>query len=400
MLRLIEVRATLADLEYRSGRRDQAAHDLLNLIPVAHRLSVVADCTLNCRTQEAEIENQLTYELLSFNPSQAVEHAVRGIALLRNLVAKYPAESTLKDQLGSLMAGAGGAYRSLGELEKAGDYYRQSIEAREALMRIDPNDSALRRNLLIVYGNYSQLLGIPWSPNLGRPEEARECAAKGVALAREMVAADPNDATAKHDLGMILGRFGMIDPDPDGVAQSLRSLDEARSLIELIASANAKSPETANQLAMIMETQGLRQEALGRLDEAAANYHQGMALLRPFFDLKNSTATVESISLEKRLAELDAAKGDSVVALKLSEEALSQTKTYVGDAPLSDAHLAALASAWSSLAKVQAKLNRGDQARESAATASKLWQSIKQAGILTAHRPELADVRSILAGSN
>jgi hypothetical protein len=58
-----------------------------------------------------------------------------------------------------------------------------------------------------------------------------------------------------------------------------------------------------------------------------------------------------------------------------------------------------LASAWSSLAKVQDKVSRGDQAKESATTASKLWESIKQSGILTAHRPELADVRRILAGS-
>jgi len=400
MLRLIEVRGTLADLRYRSGRRDQAAQELLELIPVAHRLSLVADCTLNCRTQEAELENQLTYQLLSFKPSQALEHAVRGIAIQRDLIAKYPNESILKGELGSLMAGAGGADRSLGELEKAGDYYRQSIEAREALMRVDPNDSALRRNLLIVYGNYSTLLGIPWSPNLNRPQEAREYAAKGVALAREMVAIDPDDATARHDLGMILSRLGMIDPGPDGAAQSLQSLDEARSLIEPIAAANTKSAETANQLAGIIETQGLRQKALGRYDQAAQDYRQGMALLQPFFELKNGTVTTQYLSLKMNLADLYASTGDPADALKLSEEALSQTKTFVGPAPLTDLHLANLASAWSNLAKVQDKVNRGDQARESAATASKLWESIQQPGILTAHRPAIADVRRILARTN
>ena len=65
----------------------------------------------------------------------------------------------------------------------------------------------LRRNLLIVYGNYTMMLGVPASPNLGRPDEARIYAAKAVALARATVAADASDVTGRRDLAMILGRL-------------------------------------------------------------------------------------------------------------------------------------------------------------------------------------------------
>ncbi len=190
-------------------------------------------------------------ELLNFDPTKALEHANRGIALDRELIAAHPTEPSLKQALGSLTAAAAGAYRGLGELEKSADAYRESINAREELMRVDPNDSALRRNLLIAYGNYSMLLGVPWSPNLGRTEEARVNAAKGVELARQMVAADPNNATARHDLGMILSRLGMIDPGPNGAGESLKSLEEARSLIDPILAANPQNAETANQVAAI-----------------------------------------------------------------------------------------------------------------------------------------------------
>jgi hypothetical protein len=59
--------------------------------------------------------------------------------------------------------------------------------------------------------------------NLGRPAEARRYAAKAVELAREMVRADPKDGTALHDLGVSLGRLGMIDPAPGNDASALRT---------------------------------------------------------------------------------------------------------------------------------------------------------------------------------
>ena len=396
MLRLIEVRATLADLRYRSGRREQAVQQYLDLIPVAHRLSLVPDCPLECQTQESVIENDLTYELLSFDPPKALEHANRGIALQRELLAKHPGEPSLKQALGSLTAAAAGAYRGLGELEKSGEYYRQSIKDREELISVDTNDLALQRNLLIVYGNYATLLGVPWSPNLGKPDEARAVAAKGVALAREMVTDDPNNATARHDLGMILSRMGMIDPGTGGAADSLKNLDEARALIEPILNANPKSADTANQLAIVAEYQGHRQQALGQNAAAAASYRHALAILQPFFDAKNGVAAVEYTINQMSLADLYASTGDADNALKLSREALAETEQYIAPTPKTDLHLANLATAWSNLATVQDKLKRPDEARQSAETAKKLWDSIKQPGILSAHLEAVHDVQAIL----
>jgi hypothetical protein len=79
----------------------------------------------------------------------------------------------------------------MGELEKAGEYYRMSIEAREALLQSDPGNPIIRRNLLV---------------------------------------AAPGAAT-----------------------DSLATLEEARKLIEPIAGLNTGSAETANQIASITE---------------------------------------------------------------------------------------------------------------------------------------------------
>ena len=118
----------------------------------------------------------------------------------------------------------------------------------------------MRRGLIVTYGNYATLLGIPWSPNLDRPEEARIYAAKAVAVARDEVAADSKNATARLDLAMSLGRLGMIDPPPGQVPASIAELQEARNLMEPLAAANPKSSSMAINLAQVMEYEAIRLE--------------------------------------------------------------------------------------------------------------------------------------------
>jgi tetratricopeptide (TPR) repeat protein len=395
MLRLIEVRGGLADLLYRDGHREQAVKAYSDLLPVAHRLALVKVCPMVCQTQEPTIENTIAYELLSIDPARALEHANRGIAEMQELMVLHPNDATLEGGLGSLTAAGAGAYRAMGELEKSGAYYVESIKARENLLQADPNNAALRRNLLIAYGNYATLLGVPWSPNLGRPEQAREVAGKGIALARELVAADPDNMTARRDLGMSLGRLGMIDPGPDGAARSLGELQEAESLIEPIARANPKAPEATNQVALILEYEGKRQEELGRRGEALATYRRSLAMLQPYAGLPNDPVTAQCIADEEDIALLQAASGDAAAAIDMAHKAVAQAETLNQQEPRGDGLTAVLARAWSILAATQSKANRMEEARESAAKAIELWDSIKRPGVLTPHRQVIADVRAI-----
>jgi hypothetical protein len=57
MLRLIEIRSSLARLTYRSGREREAIQYYLHLLPVAHRLASLKNCSLVCKTQEPILEN-------------------------------------------------------------------------------------------------------------------------------------------------------------------------------------------------------------------------------------------------------------------------------------------------------------------------------------------------------
>src|SRR5690242_19804674 len=157
-----------------------------------------------------------------------------------------------------------------GELERAADLYRQSIELREQLLAADANNIGIQRSLVVSYGNYGGVLGIPWLPNLGRVEEARAMCNKAVAIARRLRNADPQDATARIDLGVSLSHLGSIDPGSDGAAASLAALREAIELLGPAYKSNPTSSSIAGHISLAREYAGHRLQELGRIAEAEA----------------------------------------------------------------------------------------------------------------------------------
>lgn len=327
--------------------------------------------------------------------SEALTHADSGIALTRDLLLEYPADQMLKQRLGSLMAGGAAAYRNLGELTHAASYYADSIQIREELLRDDPHNSGTQRNLMIAYGNYATMLGIPRFANLDQPDEARIYAGKAVAIAREMVAADANDVTARRDLGMCLGRLGMIDPAANGDSQSLASLEEAISLIEPIARANPKSSEIAGQVAMIAEYEGTRQQALARNADALTSYRKSMSILQPFVDVHNGTVTAEYVTDEENIAVLEASLGHNAKALEEANQAIGHAQGAGDHNMHTDSQTAVLGKAWAMMAITQSKLGMVQDARESASDAMRFWSTVTRKGMLLTYRKLMAETQLI-----
>jgi len=398
MLRWIEVESSLADLMSRGDRGNEAIRIYTDLLPIAHRVSLTPDVPLSVEMQEEAIENALVYQLLPTNAPLALEHAAHGIALGHALLARHPGDKTLTHGLGAITAAAGGAYKNLGELDKAADCYRQSIEMREQLRHDDPNNVDVRRGLVVTYGSYATLLDVPWSPNLGRADEARIAAAKAVAIARDEVAADAKNATARLDLAMSLGRLGMIDPAPGQSTASVAALEESHELMEPIVASNPKSSSLALNLSQVMEFEAIRLEESSHPTEAAEMYRKAIALLEPFATSLESPVMSEYLALHEDLALLAASTGDGETASRLAHKALDAFEKINAVQPPSEYHVTLVANAWATLALTQAKAGSKDLARQSAEKAMQLWNSIHKTGLLTIYRKPMADTRTLLAG--
>jgi tetratricopeptide (TPR) repeat protein len=316
------------------------------------------------------------------------------MALMQNLMIRFPREKELKQEFGVGLAAAAAAIVVSGELDRAAEFYRQSIQLREELLAGDPNNVGLQQNLIVVYGNYAGLLGVPWSPNLGRAAEARTAAGKAVAIARAMVGADPQDATARFNLSMSLSRLGAIDPEPGAAAESLAILQEAISLMEPLAEANSKSANIAIALANAREYAGHRLEALHRNAEAAEQYMASFAAAETFLPSGSASAAVQAIAGQEALALLYASQGDRARAIELARRAMSNAERHAAGQP-SDTSAGHLARSYFVLASVHAKFSEWTDARRVANQAMDLWRPIRNPGVLALHRHAIADASAL-----
>jgi tetratricopeptide (TPR) repeat protein/predicted Ser/Thr protein kinase len=396
MLRWISVEAGLADLVYRAGRREEAAKALLRLLPIAHRLGVLRPSDLASARQEALLQWRLADVLHYQDAEQGLEHANREIALLHGLIARFPGDASLKQELGVGLGMAAGTLMRMGELERAAELYSQSIQLREQLRIADPNNVALQRGLLVTYGNYAGILGVPFFPNLGQLEEARAACIKSLTLARQLAGADPQDVTARIDVAASLTRLGSIDPKPGAASESLAQLQEAIDLLEPVMKTNQKSSNVAGKLALAREYAGYRLENLGRPREAEEQYRQSLAETEPFADSGDASMIVQAIADEEALAQLFASQDDRTAALDFAGRALALAQKYSASPPTDDNRLGHMGRAYFVLASVQSKFNDSDSARETAQKAAATWRTIHNRSVLTLHHKAVEDTGTLV----
>jgi tetratricopeptide (TPR) repeat protein len=394
MLRWIEIENAQADLIYRSGRREAAAAAHAKLLPIAIRLGQLRPGDVDSAKQEVLLHWRLAVTTHYFDQAAALDHANRQMALMRDLIVRFPHETNLKQEFGEGLATAAGTMVFSGELERAAESYRQSSQLREDLAASDPNNVSIQQGLIVTYGNYATLLGVPWSPNLGRFAEARAAAGKAVAIARRMVAADPQDATARFNLSMILSRLGAIDPEPGGEAESLAILKEAIGLLEPVAKANPKSANIGVQLATLREYAGHRLEALDRNAEAVAEYQGSLAVLEPFLSTGNASVAVQAIADHEALAQLYASLGDRAWSMEFARRAVSGSERHAATQP-SETNAGHLAHSYFVLASVHAKFGDAAEARRVAKQAMELWRPIRNPGVLGMHRKEMEEASAL-----
>jgi len=280
-----------------------------------------------------------------------------------------------------------------GDLQKAAEYFERSIRIREQFLEVEPHNALVQRNLLVAYGNYATILGIPWSANMGRYTEARSYCEKSVAIARELAGADQQDMTARFDLGVSLGRLGMVEPepvkpDPNQVAESLKSLEEALRILDPISRANPNSSNMTLQVAMVREYVGFRLHSLGQPAAAAESFRQSLADLELMIGANPGQAIGirEALIDEERMAEIYAAQGDRAAALTRANHAVDRAEKYSRSSPGNAVPSGYLGDAYFELASVERTLGDWDRAADAAGRALALWRTIDDPGVISVHR--------------
>ena len=389
MVRWLEVESGLAELQYRHFDRKLGIERFLGLIPIAHRLAGLLPSDPQAVKQEAAIHGRLVIALESTDSAAALYHGNQEVAIMTALTSRFPENRDLKQELGSALAAVGSSLKESGDLAHAVEDYQRSIELREQLLVGEPHSSLLQRNLLVAYGNYATVLGIPWSANLGRFAEARQFGQKSVALARELSAADPQDKTARYDLAISLARLGMVEPAPDNLQDSLKSLQASLAILDPIGKANPNSSSITIQIAMTREYAGYRLRSLGHPAAAAEQFQLALTELESMMSANPGppVGVPQAILAEDGLAWVYASMGDRDAALRQAHHAVDRAEKYLASNPNRATSVGHLGKAYFELASIERTLGDWGGAADAAVHAASAFDTVKDAGVLAVHMP-------------
>ena len=223
---------------------------------------------------------------------------------------------------------------------------------------------------------------------MNRPAEARRYCEKSVDIARELSGADPLNQTARYDLGISFGQLGMVEPDGDHVADSLKSLEEALEILDPMIRANPGLRTIVLKVDLVREYAGRRLQRLGRLSAAADSFRQALAELDVMMNANPGQLSTIPIVLgnEEGLAEIYAEQGDRDAALTWAGKAVDGAEKLSSQFPGRAGALGHLGEAYFELAWVERMLNDWDGASAQAERSASLWRSIDDKGVLSIHR--------------
>lgn len=202
----------------------------------------------------------------------AIAQASKAVAIARRMLDSDPSNLDRMDSLADNLSQLGSCFLRTGETEKAVDVYRPYIQLREQLVEADPQNAVRRRLLMIASSRLGEVLGYPYSPNVGDVAGARVQFERMLNIAESLAAADPANKTAQMDLAQANLRMGglLVSDEPK------TALPHLRKALELM----AHLAQADTQTLAIQENQGFVEGKIGAILAAQGQLSEGIARMR------------------------------------------------------------------------------------------------------------------------
>lgn len=202
--------------------------------------------------------------------------------------------------LSTVLGNLARAQERRGQLEEALRSIDRGIALQEKILAENPGSATGRRNLHVSTQSKGGLLGANDRPNLGRPKEALAVYERSYEIAKRIFDADPNDALARTDYALSMGKIADLVARTD----PRRSLDLSEKAITALRQ-NASADDLVRLEAAYLISTSEPLHALG--DRNATQDH----LLRARVILKRLlAATPQAVDLQSDLADIEAGLAD------------------------------------------------------------------------------------------
>ncbi|MFH1197773.1 MAG: DUF4062 domain-containing protein [bacterium] len=157
----------------------------------------------------------------------------------------------------------GELFKTMGQLDKALDFFEKVTFLFEELYKTNPNKGELKNGLAISYGNLGDLF-----KTMGQLDKALDFFEKRSKLGEELDKANPNNESLKNGLAISYHRIGSANQSLGKLKDALNFFEEYRQLMEEVFKNNPNSEKAKNDLAISYTCLGDLFKTMGQLDKA------------------------------------------------------------------------------------------------------------------------------------
>ena len=203
LLRIGDVLRTRGETRQAIDTYNRALADSQTLAPDSKDLDVRRNiCMLNERLGEIFAASGETV--------RAVGHFRKALERGRILVAENPRNREVQSDLTLFHKALGSALQVTGDTKGAFGEYQSALAIHTKLAAADSDNAELQRGFVVLWLELGNVLGSPYTANLGDPAGALKYFHLAVPLAAKLASADPKNISAQNDLANIYAAIAAI----------------------------------------------------------------------------------------------------------------------------------------------------------------------------------------------
>jgi eukaryotic-like serine/threonine-protein kinase len=320
----------------------QQAIDLYRAVIDPERLRLEASSAVSDASASPAVERELATALVRYSEvlsstgktSDALEAALLA-SRLQERVTMPQSPPQVRRELAASYSRVGDLLSATGKTRDALDHRRRSLALMEALAAAEPTHPDNIRQLGVAYHKLGNSLGNPNYPNVGDFQGALEQLEKSGEVFRNGVAAHPNNATFRRNLGVAHSNVADVLLALDRREAALERMRQAVVVFEALAAADpsnvaAKSEVALGQskIAEMLFANGRSSEALREFGRALTT-HQTLAAADP----GNHRLKGEVASDHNRLATVQAKVGRRDASIVNHSSAVAISRQLTGANP-------------------------------------------------------------------
>ena len=280
-----------------------------------------------------------------------------------------------------------------GDLQNAIESARKSQASFKSLAESDNTNLKARQSLAISHIKLGDILGNPFFANAGDQAGALEQYRLSLAQWQALHLSDSTDASTRRYLGLIHERIGTMLQQQGQLDDALASYQQSLVIRESFAKDHPTNTDARRDLAVAYEkladVLALRGDVTRALDYSRKSFEIFEALSTADPNNVNASRSL-SISYE-RVGDVLSRSGDAAGALEKYQKSLSIREALSTAGPANVQLLRDLAKSYSKLGDAHAANHSVEQAQSWYQRSSKLWQDLRNRGVLSGDDLKEAD---------